>query len=182
MQLPQDFRKDLPKNVSCSNQSCFLCPFCCCCCYCYHYVSSFPLPMYFFWFIYVIYTVNPLELLLSVSALVIINIERKVPNLFLSPPQPEDVRQMLNSFPPLTDSSTLVFWKFCGGGIKILILSAEDDLVWKDPDFNVGSLDENVSKRGLHAQSSLRSHCLLFLRRSPLGEWTAPNRWTFGPC
>jgi len=27
MQLPQDVRKDLPKNVSCSNQSCFLDPF-----------------------------------------------------------------------------------------------------------------------------------------------------------
>ena len=73
--------------------------------------------------------INPLELLLSDSALVIINIERKLPNLFLSPPQPEDVRQMLNPYPPLTVSSTSVFWKLSGGGIKILILSSEDDLV-----------------------------------------------------
>ena len=81
-------------------------------------------------------------------------------------------RQMLNPFPPLTDSSTSVFWKLFGVGIKILILSSEVDLVWKYPDFNPGSLDETVSKRGLHAQSSLRSHRLLFVRRSPLGEWT----------
>ena len=126
--------------------------------------------------------INPLELLLFDSGLLIINIEKKVPNLFLSPPQPEDVRQMLNPFPPLTDSSTSVFWKLFGVGIKILILSSEVDLVWKDPDFNPGSLDETVSKRGLHAQSSLRSHQLLFVRRSPLGEWTVPNRWTFGLC
>ena len=126
--------------------------------------------------------INPLELLLFDSGLLIINIEKKVPNLFLSPPQPEDVRQMLNPFPPLTDSSTSVFWKLFGVGIKILILSSEVDLVWKDPDFNPGSLDETVSKRGLHAQSSLRSHRLLFVRRSPLGEWTVPNRWTFGLC
>ena len=48
--------------------------------------------------------INPLELLLFDSGLLIINIEKKVPNLFLSPPQPEDVRQMLNPFPPLMDS------------------------------------------------------------------------------
>ena len=126
--------------------------------------------------------ITPLELLLFDSGLLIINIEKKVPNLLISPPQPEDVRQMLNPFPPLTDSSTSVFWKLFGVGIKILILSSEVDLVWKDPDFNPGSLDETVSKRGLHAQSSLRSHQLLFVRRSPLGEWTVPNRWTFGLC
>ena len=126
--------------------------------------------------------INPLELLLSDSALLIINIERKVPNLFLSPPQPEDVIQMLNPFPPLTDSSTSVFWKLFGGGIKILILLSEVDLVWKDPVFNPCSLDETVSKWDLHAKSSLRSHRLLFVRRSPLSEWTVPNRWTFGLC
>ena len=123
-----------------------------------------------------------LELLLSDSALLIINRERKVPNLFLSPPQPEDVIQMLNPFPPLTDSSTSVFWKLFGVGIKILILLSEVDLVWKDPVFNPCSLDETVSERGLHTQSSLRSHRLLFVRRSPLSEWTVPNRWTFGLC
>ena len=144
------FRKDLPKNVNCSNQSnvafsilfvvavviviisFFVSSSC----------SSFDL------------FITPLELLLSDSALLIINIERKVPNLFLSPPQPEDVRQILNPFPPMTDSSTSVFWKLSGGGIKILILSSEDDLVWKDPDFNPGSLDEIVSKRDLLAKSS----------------------------
>ena len=126
--------------------------------------------------------INPLELLLSDSALLIINRERKVPNLFLSPPQPEDVIQMLNPFPPLTDSSTSVFWKLFGVGIKILILLSEVDLVWKDPVFNPCSLDETVSERGLHTQSSLRSHRLLFVRRSPLSEWTVPNRWTFGLC
>ena len=126
--------------------------------------------------------INPLELLLFDSGLLIINIEKKVPNLFLSPPQPEDVRQMLNPFPPLMDSSTSVLWNVFGVGIKILILSSKVDLVWKDPDFNPGSLDETVSKRGLHAQSSLRRHRLLFVGCSPLGEWTAPNRWTFGPC
>ena len=119
--------------------------------------------------------INPLELLLFDSGLLIINIEKKVPNLFLSPPQPEDVRQMLNPFPPLMDSSTSVLWNVFGVGIKILILSSKVDLVWKDPDFNPGSLDETVSKRGLHAQSSLRSHRLLLVRRSPLGEWTVPK-------
>ena len=176
MQLPQDFGKDLPKNVSCSIRV----------------ASSIPFVVAVVIVIIIIFRVsscssfdlfiNPLELLLSDSALVIINIKRKLPNLFLSPPQPEDVRQMLNPFPPLTDSSTSVFWKLSGGGIKILILSSEVDLVWKDPDFNPGSLDETVSKRGLHAQSSFRSHRLLFVRRSPLGEWTVPNRWTFGLC
>ena len=171
MQLPQDVRKDLPKNVSCSNQSCFVVA-----AVIVIIIILLVFFLFFFRFNYQSSRVAPWFRIINYQY------RKKVPNLFLSPPQPEDVRQMLNPFPPLTDSSTSVFWKLFGVGIKILILSSEVDLVWKDPDFNPGSLDETVSKRGLHAQSSLRSHQLLFVRRSPLGEWTVPNRWTFGLC
>ena len=59
IQLPQDFRKDLPKNVSRSNQSCFVDPFRCCCCYWYHNHSSCLLPVLLSIYLSILSTVAP---------------------------------------------------------------------------------------------------------------------------